>query len=130
TTAPAVEPAVEETASAETQTQPGPALAAPQADKPGNPVGVEAAMASAPAAAPTDDSGWLEKYRLQLKVAAKKYELYPKVARDHNWEGLVALRMAFSANGRLASLSVIKTSGHDVLDRQAIEMFKSAAAAV
>jgi len=86
--------------------------------------------AAAPAAGSIEDPGLLEKYRLQLKLAAARYKLYPRVARDNNWEGLVALRMAFSANGSVASLNVIRTSGHDVLDRQAIEMFKSAAAVV
>ena len=127
---PAAKPAAEAAPSAEAQAQPAPELAAPQADRPGNPVGAEAAIASGPAAAPPDDPGSLEKYRLQLKLAAAKYKLYPKVARDNNWEGLVALRMAFSANGSVASFRVIKTSGHAVLDQQAIEMFKSAAAAV
>jgi protein TonB len=89
-----------------------------------------ATLAAAPAAGSIEDPGLLEKYRLQLKVAAAEYKLYPRVARDNNWEGLVALRMAFGANGSVASLNVIRTSGHDVLDRQAVEMFKSAAAAV
>ena len=38
----------------------------------------------------------------------------PPVARENNWEGLVRLRMLFSANGRLASLSVTTTSGVEV----------------
>src|SRR5690349_6607652 len=63
-TAEAAEPAVEAAPSAESQTQPTPELAAPQEDRPGNPVGAEAAMASGPAAAPADDPGSLEKYRL------------------------------------------------------------------
>ena len=52
------------------------------------------------------------------------------MARENNWEGLVRLRMVFGANGRLASLSVTKTSGYDVLDKQAAEMFTNAAEAV
>ena len=76
------------------------------------------------------DARSVAEYRLQLIGAAPKYKRYPRVAREHNWQGLVALRMAFSASGRVASLSVTKTSGYDVLDQQAMEMFKSAAAAV
>ena len=72
----------------------------------------------------------VDEYRLLLIGAAPRYKRYPRVARENNWEGLVALRMAFSASGRVASLSVTKTSGYDVLDQQAMEMFKSAAAAV
>jgi periplasmic protein TonB len=76
------------------------------------------------------DARSIAEYRLQLIGAAPRYKRYPRVARENNWEGLVALRMAFSASGRVASLSVTKTSGYDVLDQQAMEMFKSAAAAV
>ncbi len=52
------------------------------------------------------------------------------MARENNWEGLVALRMEFGSNGRLAALSVTRTSGYDVLDKQAAEMFRNAAQAV
>jgi len=81
-------------------------------------------------ALPISDARSVAEYRLQLIGAAPRYKRYPRVARENNWEGLVALRMAFSASGRVASLSVTKTSGYDVLDQQAMEMFKSAAAAV
>ena len=131
TAEPAAEPAVEEAPIAEPQTEPGPELALPQEAKPGNPVGAETAMAaSAPAAAPADDPGSLEKYRLQLKLVAAKYKRYPRMATDNNWKGVVALRMVVAPTGQVASLSVTKTSGHDVLDQQAQEMFRSAAADV
>ena len=128
---PAAEPAVEQPPIAEPRTEPGPKLAAPQEDKPGNPVGAETAMAApAPAAAPADDPGSLEKYRLQLKVVAAKYKRYPRMATDNNWKGVVALRVVVGPSGQVASLIVTKTSGHEVLDRQAQEMFRNAAADV
>ena len=128
---PAAEPAAEEAPIAEPRTEPGPELAAPQEEKPGNPVGAETAMAApAPAAAPADDPGSLEKYRLQLKVVAAKYKRYPRMATDNNWKGVVALRMVVGPSGQVASLTVTKTSGHEVLDRQAQEMFRHAAADV
>jgi protein TonB len=86
--------------------------------------------AAAPAAAPVADPGSLEKYRLQLKLVAAKYKRYPRVANDNDWKGLVALRMVVAPSGELASLAVTKTSGYDVLDRQAQEMFRKAAADV
>jgi len=127
-TEPIIAPA--EVPSTEAQTLPGPELAAPQDDRPGNAVGAEAAMASAPAAAPAEDPGSLEKYRLQLKVVAAKYKRYPRMATDNNWKGVVALRMVVGPSGQVASLAVTKTSGYEVLDRQAQEMFRSAAADV
>lgn len=136
--APRIEPAAEPAAEAP---QPNEAEAAAPAAEPAAP----AAMASidpAPAAPasvqqgeggapqPGADARSVAEYRLQLIGAAPRYKRYPRVARENSWEGLVALRMAFSASGQVASLSVTKTSGYDVLDRQAMEMFKSAAAAV
>ena len=78
----------------------------------------------------TPDPRSLAEYRKQIMSAAPRYKRYPPVARENNWEGLVRLRMVFSANGQLASLSVTKTSGHDVLDKQAAEMFTNAVEAV
>ena len=131
TVEPAAEPAVEESPIAEPRRQPGPELPAPQEERPGNPVGAETAMAApAAAAAPADDPGSLEKYRLQLKLVAARYKRYPRVATDNNWKGVVALRMVVGQGGQVASLVVTKTSGHEVLDRQAQEMFRSAAADV
>jgi protein TonB len=45
---------------------------------------------------------------------------------DNNWEGDVVVRMVIGADGLLASVSVKTGSGHEVLDSQALEMFKRA----
>jgi protein TonB len=117
-----VEPAapVQAPAVPETIARVDPAPAASGSPPPGEAGAAQAVM----------DARSLAEYRLQLIGAAPRYKRYPRVARENNWEGLVALRMAFSASGRVASLSVTRTSGYDVLDQQAMEMFKSAAAAV
>jgi protein TonB len=91
------------------------------------------AQAAAPPAQPvetTPDPRSIAEYRMQIMGSARRYKHYPPVARENNWEGLVRLRMVYGANGRLASLSVTKTSGYDVLDKQAAEMFTNAAEAV
>jgi protein TonB len=135
--APRVEPATEPAAEAPQSSEKDPAT--PVAE-PAAPVtaGVDSAPSAPSSAFPGEagatqagaDARSVAEYRLQLIGAAPRYKRYPRVARENNWEGLVALRMAFSASGRVASLSVTKTSGYDVLDQQAMEMFKSAAAAV
>jgi protein TonB len=76
------------------------------------------------------DPGSLAQYRLQVISAAPRYKRYPRVARDNNWEGDVVVRMAIGANGTISALAVKKSSGYDVLDQQALEMFSKAAAAV
>jgi TonB family protein len=73
-----------------------------------------------------DDAGSVDQYRLQLISVAKRYKRYPRVAMDNNWEGDVVVRMAIDANGMIAAASVKTGSGHEVLDQQALEMFKRA----
>lgn len=120
--APLQEPAapLEPPAAAQAPAAPEPAPAAPTARSEQEPSVAE----------PMLDSRSVAQYRLQIISAAPRYKRYPRVARENNWEGLVALRMVFAPNGRLASLSVTKTSGYDVLDKQAAEMFRNAADAV
>lgn len=72
------------------------------------------------------DAGSLAQYRLQVISAARKYKRYPRAAMDNNWEGDVVVRMVIGANGMISALSVKSSSGHPVLDQQALEMFKRA----
>jgi len=88
------------------------------------------AGAQAAGAPPAEDPGSLEQYRLQLIDVARKYRHYPLSARRNDWRGVVALRVVVAPGGGVASLTVTRTSGHEVLDRQAQEMFRSAAADV
>ena len=87
---------------------------------------VDPAPAETPPGAESSDGGSLAQYRLQLISAARKYKRYPRVAMDNNWEGDVVVRMVIGANGMITALSVKSSSGHDVLDQQALEMFKRA----
>jgi protein TonB len=97
---------------------PGPiAKADPQ---PGTP-----STAPAPSVDPSD-AGSLAQYRMQLIGIAKRYKRYPRVAMDNNWEGDVVVRMVIGANGMIASISVKTSSGHEILDKQAVEMFQKA----
>lgn len=81
---------------------------------------------TAPSAEPAAEAGSVDQYRLQLISAAKRYKRYPRVAVDNNWEGGVVVRMVIGADGLIASASVKTGSGHEVLDSQALEMFKRA----
>jgi protein TonB len=90
-----------------------------------------AAQAEAPppavAAAPrAEDPGNLARYRLELLTVAKRYERYPRIARDNGWEGQVGLRIAISEAGALAPIAVIKSSGRTVLDDEGRSMIRSA----
>jgi protein TonB len=81
----------------------------------------------APSAPPTEaDAGSLAQYRLQLIGAARRYKRYPRVAMDNNWEGTAEITMVIGANGMISTVLVRTSSGHQVLDQQALEMFKRA----
>jgi periplasmic protein TonB len=88
-----------------------------------------AAPSSTPAEA-TADAGSLEGYRRDLLDMAARYKRYPLVARDNNWEGMATVRLAIGANGMIDSLAIAQSSGHDVLDRAAIDMIRKAKGAV
>lgn len=91
-------------------------------------------MAIAPVPAPVEITpvpqdpvpSLIAQYRAALLDQARQYKRYPPVARDNGWEGEVVVRMAVNADGSLAALSVISSSRHAVLDRQALEMFRRA----
>jgi protein TonB len=88
----------------------------PQAPAPAPPPPVASITPSAPAAAP-DPTAALARFRQQLVELAVRYKRYPTVARDNGWTGDVVVRVETS-------------SGYDVLDEQALEMFRRAAPAV
>lgn len=121
--------------------QPSPSAAPPQAAAPSAeaaPVAPPApASPSAPAAigrvdpqpgapAASTADGTLEIYRMELMRMARNYKRYPRVALDNNWEGKVVVRMVIGANGMIASLSVTSSAGHEVLDKQALDMLQKA----
>lgn len=114
---------------AETQTSPSdaPTAAAPATAPSGSAVArVEPTPGPAAPSAEAFDAGSLAQFRLQLISAARKYKRYPRVAMDNNWEGDVVVRMVIGANGMISALSIQSSSGYDVLDQQALEMFKRA----
>jgi len=123
-----------------------PAPAAPQ-PAPVSPPAAPAAPALAPAPAPAPapvpridpsvvatvappasavEAGALERYRQAVTRAAARFKRYPRVAIDNNWEGEVVVSVAIGADGRLASLRVKRSSGFEVLDLQALQMFDNA----
>jgi len=89
----------------------------------------EAASPTAQPGKAAADAGTLGQYRLQLIAAARGYKRYPPLARENNWEGNVLIGVAVAANGA-AAVSVKASSGYQILDQQALKMFRQAAQAV
>lgn len=46
---------------------------------------------------------------------------YPRLARQNRWEGVVQLRALISAAGEVETLFVENSSGHQLLDRSAVD---------
>ncbi|MGZ4969862.1 MAG: energy transducer TonB [Methylobacter sp.] len=50
--------------------------------------------------------------------------VYPDIAMERGWEGKVLMKVHVLANGKPDSVSVIKSSGQDVLDKEAVRTVK------
>ena len=91
------------------------------------PAPVETSVARpAPAGEAPPDLGSLAQYRLALIGAAKRHKTYPPRAIDRGLEGRVDVRLVIGTDGALARVLVRRSSGHDVLDRQALELLRTA----
>jgi len=91
------------------------------------PAPVETSVARpAPAGEAPPDLGSLAQYRLALIGAAKRHKTYPPRAIDRGLEGRVDVRLVIGTDGALARVLVRRSSGHDVLDRQALELMRTA----
>jgi protein TonB len=80
-------------------------------------------------AAPIPESLSRDQYRVQLIDEARRHKRYPPLARENNWQGDVRVAVAVAADGR-PTVTLKGSSGYEVLDRQALEMFRQAARAV
>ena len=78
---------------------------------------------SPPRVANKADYAWLAD-SLGRRLAA--LTRYPSSARLNGWEGRVVLRAIIRADGHLLDVKVHKSSGHDALDRAALETIKLA----
>jgi protein TonB len=63
--------------------------------------------------------------RLARAIAAKKQ--YPRVAQMRGWQGEVLIDLKLDANGTVLETTILRSSGFEVLDKQALEMVKKAA---
>jgi len=81
----------------------------------------------AAAAAPSISADGLRQYRIDLAGAARHFRSYPAIARSRGWEGEVEVGITVSAAGASA-ISLVRSSGHAVLDERAVEMLAQAAA--
>ena len=65
-------------------------------------------------------------YRLGLAREARRFKRYPTVARENAWTGVVVLMIQGAASSAVPMVSIDQSSGHAVLDAQALEMLEKA----
>jgi protein TonB len=85
-----------------------------------------ATIAPSPPAAP-DPGEALARFRQQLVDLAVRYKRYPRVALDNGWTGDVQVRIDMAPSGAVSAVTVRTSSGYEILDAQALEMFRKAA---
>lgn len=100
-----------------------PAAPGPSRSSPAGPAG-DATTESAARSGSEFDTGTLAQYRLALIVATRRYKRYPAIAMEKGWQGKVEVRLLIGANGMLAGTSVKTSSGHEILDKQAMDMLR------
>jgi protein TonB len=56
-----------------------------------------------------------------LRSRLEEYFIYPPLARKRGWQGDVRIDVRLEADGRIKPLRVVRSSGHSVLDRDALQ---------
>jgi protein TonB len=105
-----------------------PAPPAPAASVTASETGIQAKVEPQPAApAPSpDEAGLIAKFRLDIIAQAKRFKRYPRLAMENNWEGRADVRIVFGADGRRVSIGIARSSGHEALDKQALDTLTKA----
>lgn len=88
------------------------------------PVSASVSLTPGPVAAP--DPQALAGYGSSVAGALAGHQRYPRIAQMRQWQGTTLLQLEISADGRLLEGRVLSSSGHDVLDRQALDMLRAA----
>lgn len=103
------------------------------------PAGEPARAAAAPAAAGAGgeiataaqeglDADGVRAYRIDLARGARAHRRYPALARERGWAGTAEVRIDVSGEGRPRRVELARSSGHALLDREAVDMLARAAA--
>lgn len=56
-----------------------------------------------------------------------KHKQYPRIAQMRGWQGEAMIDLQIDGNGKVLSSKIHTSSGHEVLDKQALEMVARAA---
>jgi protein TonB len=74
------------------------------------------------------DADGIRAYRIGLAREARAHRQYPYLARERGWTGTAEVRVDVSHDGHPRQVLLASSSGHDILDREAVHMMSRAAA--
>jgi protein TonB len=77
-----------------------------------------------PATPPEPDL--LAGYGHALSQAIGRHQRYPRLAQMRGWQGTSMVALKFGSGNRLIASTLHKSSGHEILDEQALEMVRDA----
>lgn len=118
--------AAEESAEWEAPIPPEPEPAPPPPEP--EPVEEEAEPEDPAEEEPEEEPAWAEVEELPFErpVSVRNPPpRYPAQARRQGWEGVVVLRAQIDRHGRVASMALLESSGHTVLDRAAMSAIEN-----
>lgn len=73
------------------------------------------------------DGDALRSFRVALATELRQFRNYPAAALKQGWGGIVEVRLPIDASGMALAPQLVKSSGHEALDEQALEMVRRAA---
>ena len=65
-------------------------------------------------------------YGQSLSKEIKRYQKYPPPAQRRGWEGTTEVVLQISADGKVTTITLGKSSGHAILDEEALDMVRRA----
>ena len=69
----------------------------------------------------------LRGYRLAVATQARRFKRYPPQAMASGWTGTADIRVEVGSDGRPRPATLVRSSGHEVLDRAALAMIDAGA---
>jgi protein TonB len=103
-----------------------PPPAAPQAPSAPPVAALSRPADAAPSPGPAEavDTGTLDRFRMEILAATRRYRRYPAQAIEKGWQGKVEIRLVIGANGMTQSYAIKSSSGFQLLDDTAMDMVK------
>jgi protein TonB len=65
-------------------------------------------------------------YGQSISQEIKRYQKYPLLAQRRGWEGTAEVLLRIAADGKVAGITLGKSSGRPVLDEEALNMVRRA----